>query len=131
MIIGRTSLTPWDGAYTPWNEYEPASYTKRCLTTFTCERPNFPIPWDLRIKKIIFNGPATIVMWTDGTKTVVKCAEDEVFDWEKAVAMAIWKKFLPKQYVRKAEKMICEAVVKDIKRMRSSAPKNCSSRKKK
>lgn len=25
------------------------------------------------IKKVIFNDPATIVLWNDGTKTVVKC----------------------------------------------------------
>ena len=30
--------------------------------------------------RIIFNPPATIVFWKDGTKTVVKCAEGEKFD---------------------------------------------------
>lgn len=45
------------------------------------------------IKKVIFNEPATIVFWDDGTKTVVK-AEDEAFDKEKGLAMAISKKFL-------------------------------------
>lgn len=45
------------------------------------------------IKKVIFNDPATIVMWTDGTKTVVK-AVDEEFDPEKGLAMAITKKAL-------------------------------------
>lgn len=44
------------------------------------------------IKNVIFNGPATIVMWGDGTKTVVKC-ENETFDPEKGLAMAISKKF--------------------------------------
>lgn len=44
-------------------------------------------------KKIIFNGPATIVFWKDGTKTVVK-AENEAFDPEKGIAMAYLKKFL-------------------------------------
>lgn len=45
------------------------------------------------IKKVIFNNPATIVMWADGTKTVVK-ATDEEFDPEKGLAMAISKKAL-------------------------------------
>lgn len=45
----------------------------------------------LTIRKVIFNDPATIVFWEDGTKTVVKCA-DEVFDPEKGLAMAISKK---------------------------------------
>ena len=43
------------------------------------------------IKNVIFNPPATIVFWTDGTKTVVK-AHDERFDPEKGLAMAIAKK---------------------------------------
>lgn len=45
------------------------------------------------IKNVIFNDPATIVFWTDGTKTVVK-AENEPFDPEKGLAMAIAKKSL-------------------------------------
>ena len=45
------------------------------------------------IKKVIFNEPATIVFWADGTKTVVKCSKDDEFDPEKGLAMAIAKKF--------------------------------------
>ena len=45
------------------------------------------------IKKVIFNDPATIVFWDDGSKTVVK-AHDEMFDPEKGLAMAISKKLL-------------------------------------
>lgn len=44
-----------------------------------------------KIKNVIFNKPATIVLWADGTKTVVKC-ENEDFDPEKGLAMAIVKK---------------------------------------
>lgn len=47
-----------------------------------------------QIEKVIFNYPATIVFWGDGTKTVVKCGEDEKFDPEKGLAMAISKRFL-------------------------------------
>ena len=48
----------------------------------------------LKIEKVIFNEPATIVLWSDGTKTVVKCDESETFDHEKGLAMAIAKRFL-------------------------------------
>lgn len=48
--------------------------------------------YSMYIKNVIFNGPATIVMWVDGSKTVVKC-ENEAFDPEKGLAMAISKKF--------------------------------------
>lgn len=44
------------------------------------------------IKNVIFNDPATIVIWTDNTKTIVK-ADGEPFDPEKGLAMAISKKF--------------------------------------
>ena len=44
------------------------------------------------IKNVIFNYPATIVFWKDGTKTVVKCQDGDDFDPEKGLAMAIAKK---------------------------------------
>lgn len=44
------------------------------------------------IKNVIFNDPATIVFWEDGTKTVVKCRDGDEFDPEKGLAMAIAKK---------------------------------------
>ena len=44
------------------------------------------------IKNVIFNYPATIVFWEDGTKTVVKCQDGDEFDREKGLAMAIVKK---------------------------------------
>lgn len=50
------------------------------------------------IKNVIFNEPATIVFWTDGTKTVVKCREGDEFDPEKGLAMAITKKALGNKY---------------------------------
>lgn len=44
------------------------------------------------IKKVIFNDPATIVLWSDGSKTVVKCDQEDTFDPEKGIAMACMKK---------------------------------------
>lgn len=49
------------------------------------------------IKNVIFNDPATIVFWSDGTKTVVK-AKGESFDPEKGLAMAIATKSLGNEY---------------------------------
>ena len=46
------------------------------------------------IKKIIFNDPATIIIWGNGDKTIVKCGEGETYDPEKGMAMAIAKHFL-------------------------------------
>ena len=47
-----------------------------------------------KIKDVKFSGPATIVFWTDGTKTVVKCRKGDKFDPEKGIAMACAKKLL-------------------------------------
>lgn len=44
------------------------------------------------IKDVIFAPPATIVYWSDGSTTVVKCSEKDVFDPEKGLAMAIAKR---------------------------------------
>lgn len=46
-----------------------------------------------RITNVIFSNPATVVFWSDGTKTVVKC-KNETYDPEKGLAMAIAKRFL-------------------------------------
>lgn len=53
------------------------------------------------IKDILVNGPATIVFWTDGTKTVVKCGPDDSYDIEKAVAMCFMKKDLGSRSMKK------------------------------
>lgn len=46
------------------------------------------------IKNVIFNDPTTIVFWNDGTKTIVKAQDGDIFDPEKGLAMAISKKAL-------------------------------------
>lgn len=48
------------------------------------------------IHKIIFNGPATVVFWTDGTKTIVRYNDETetIDDREKAVFAACAKKLL-------------------------------------
>lgn len=48
------------------------------------------------IQRVIFNPPATIVFWRDGSKTVVKCGENDIFDPEKGLAMAISKRVFGK-----------------------------------
>lgn len=54
------------------------------------ETMKFGVP---RIKQLIFDDPTTVVIWEDGTKTIVH-ARDEKFDPEKGLAMAISRKAL-------------------------------------
>lgn len=78
------------------NIYEPeADWPKFCRALypelFSLKMPN--------IKKVIFNPPATVVMWSDGTKTVVKArkgkkkAETDEFSEEVGLAMAVAKRY--------------------------------------
>lgn len=52
------------------------------------------IPEPLAIKNVIFNDPATVVMWNDGTKTVVKCQPGDIYSKETGLALCIAKKYL-------------------------------------
>ena len=47
---------------------------------------------NLKIKKVVYNEPATIVYWDDGTKTVVKCQDGDIYDKEKGLALCYMKK---------------------------------------
>ena len=45
-------------------------------------------------KKVIFSGPATTILWTDGTKTTVRCSSEDVWEDEVGIAMCYLKKML-------------------------------------
>lgn len=64
-------------------------------TNKKADERSYYMHYDIRrlIKKVKFNPPATIVFWTDNTKTVVKC-KGEDYDHEKGLAMCICKKVL-------------------------------------
>lgn len=74
--------------YIKWFDKSPSANKE------TTERSNY-MSTDIRrlIKNVKFNPPATIVFWTDNTKTVVKCKEED-YDPEKGLAMCICKKML-------------------------------------
>ena len=65
------------------------------VNTRNCDKYLNAFTRDLRVHivDVKFNPPATIVWWSDGSKTVVKCTE-KIFDPEKGLAMAISKKFM-------------------------------------
>ena len=46
------------------------------------------------IDKVISNPPATIIKWSDDTKTVVKCQGGDTYDIEKGIALCYMKKIL-------------------------------------
>ena len=48
----------------------------------------------LIVKKVYFNDPVTVVLWADGTKTIVRCQEGDVYSKETGLALCVAKKAL-------------------------------------
>lgn len=71
--------------------YDPSKWSNIRTNYMQLSKEKRRIP---NIKDVIFNGPATIVIWADDTKTVVKCQEGDTPDPEKGLAMAMVKKAL-------------------------------------
>ena len=85
-VYGRNS-----GRY-PWGEYARRYIVNDEKAVKAAINSVWGYRTDTNPKKVIFNGPATIVIWQDGTKTIVKRREGEEDDREKAIMYAILKK---------------------------------------
>lgn len=48
-----------------------------------------------RVVRVVLNGPATILFWDDGTKTVVKLQNGDTDDPEKAIMAGMLKRLYP------------------------------------
>ena len=89
---------PYDG------DCAECPYEEACAKDLGLKPHCDPCPWDEDkeddppfwgipdIRRIVFSGPATIVFWEDGTKTVVKCMEGEKFERYAGFAAACMKK---------------------------------------
>ena len=60
---------------------------KKCISGEPIKNPSLTN----EIENVIFNNPATIVYWADGTKTVVKCQPEDEYCKETGLAMCILK----------------------------------------
>ena len=45
-----------------------------------------------QIKKVIYSGPKTIILWADNTKTIVSCGEADSYDYYSGFCAAVVKK---------------------------------------
>ena len=61
----------------------------RQLTSMFNSRPTLP-----SIKNVYFNDPVTVVLWDDGSKTIVKCQDGDTYSRETGLALCISKKAL-------------------------------------
>lgn len=89
-LLSAPSFLPY--TYVPWDCHpEGVVHNKN-------EQENNKMPLkntsNFKYKKIICNKPATIILWGDGTKTVVKCSPDREYDPYSGVAICFMKKAL-------------------------------------
>ena len=67
----------------------------------------------LKINKVIYNNPATIVFWSDGTKTVSKCSLGDVYDAEKGLLLCCMKKLHGTETIRNTLMNWCPIWIED------------------
>lgn len=53
------------------------------------------------ITRVLYNDPATVVFWSDGTKTITKCSANDTYNPETGLAIAVLKKSLGATEVHK------------------------------
>ena len=80
-ISDRKNLTTWDDFSSILKDLHKSVYGMTSMSTDT-----------VFLKKVIYNDPATIAFWSDGTKTIVKAQPGDIFDPEKGLAMVVVKK---------------------------------------
>lgn len=62
----------------------------------------------LAFEKIIFNDPATIVIWADGTRTVVKACKEDKFDKGVGLKTALLQRVFGKEIDKEINKIVDE-----------------------
>ena len=93
MYLGRDD----SDIITKWGDWEAdmiadTIVTKEIVKTLFGDNKKDNNSEELDLEDIIINPPATIVKWDDGTKTVVKCQNGDVYDAEKGIALCFMKK---------------------------------------
>lgn len=65
---------------------------------------------NIKIERVIFSNPATIVIWKDGTKTVAKCRKGDTYSKEAGLAICYMKKIMGsrKKFLKVMKKWIPE-----------------------
>ena len=79
-------------------EKEKAKVEKKLLGTVKIKYNDQETKNPLSIDHVIFSGPATIVFWADGDKTIVKCKPGDEYSYDVGIAMATLKKIFGDSY---------------------------------
>lgn len=54
--------------------------------------PNYNTTKEISVKQIIYSGPKTIIIWSDGSKTIVSCSKHDAYDRYAGFCAAVAKK---------------------------------------
>ena len=92
--FSEDKLAPADAPYVPdfWGSLNES------LSKIVAPSRNFWCSFGLHhtgvppVKKVIFSGPKTIVLWADGTKTIVSCGAGDTYDYYAGFCAAVVKK---------------------------------------
>ena len=71
---------------------EPEVKIEGILTRSTINVPSVPSVPELTVTDVIYNYPATVVYWSDKTRTVVKCQPGDTYDPKTGFLLALCKK---------------------------------------
>lgn len=74
--------------------FRPEVYKTRNARKKPAKKPTWVCQVLPKMKKVIFNGPATTILWKDGSKTTVKCQAEDVWSDEVGIAMCCLKRVL-------------------------------------
>ena len=101
----KNLFKPIEVTVDPWQVVTGTISTSTSNTAYVYT-PSVKLP---EVKEVIFAPPATIVYWKDGTRTVVKCSDDDYFDEETGFVLCFMKKILGNKgnfntYIRKSIK---------------------------
>ncbi len=88
----HTNTIPWDVVEKISKNMDEKSRKSAKKEKNVTDYTNYYKDKKFQIKKVIFSNPATIVLWEDGTKTIVKCGENDIYDPEKGLALCFMKK---------------------------------------
>ena len=86
----RVSSIRQEHEYGPLNRVTVEGFVKEGSTHCSDSTPRLTA----KAVKVIYNPPATIAFWADGSKTVVKCDKDDVYDPKYGLALCYMKKAL-------------------------------------
>ena len=85
--FSEAHLQPITGPMDFLNGVSKIMNAMNCRCSYPLHHTGVPL-----VKKVIFSGPKTIVLWADGTKTIVSCGAGDTYDYYTGFCAAVVKK---------------------------------------